>query len=138
MAQHIQQLHTDRKTAFNDKKSELANMGFLNEANYDLSDLYFGLQQLHSSEKYGESSQQFSLYLKIALILIELTAVLTPLYFSQLSVYSLRMQQRWRNYQQEDDELAQSIHNTKRELGLEELQYDLQTKRFFRKQMLGE
>lgn len=138
LTQQIQQLHNDRETAFNDKKSELANMGFLNEADYDFSDLYSGLQQLHASDKYGESSQQFSLYLKIALILIELTAVLTPLYFSQLSVYSLRMQQRWRNYQQEDDELAQRIHNTKRELELEELEYDLQTKRFFRKQMLGE
>lgn len=75
-------------------EERLQKGGFRAIANYGPLDRRLGLQRLHNDPELGPAARQFSMELKIVVILFELSPVLVAVFFAPFSFFSLQMQEK--------------------------------------------
>lgn len=95
-------------------EDQLKLAGILTAATYDPLDRRIGLALLHEHPVFGAAAREFSLQLKIVVILIELAPVLVTVFFSPFSFMAVRMRRK-RDDALSEDRNAQKITQAKEE-----------------------
>lgn len=116
-------LRDSKDLKLNQETSLLEDAGLKFNTDYGLLSRYIGLKKLHENEEIGEAAREFSLMLKVVIVLIELSAVIVAIFFSPFSFYSHKMRAK------RDDILANYQHVNVLQRELEEQQEILSTEK---------
>lgn len=130
----------------NDEEELLTKSGYKYDTEYGLLTRYIGLKQLHEDEEIGETAKEFSLMIKLIIILIELSAVIVAIFFSPFSFYHVKMRAKkdiienndindaHKNYEYTNEILLllKQVHNNEREIS--DLARDIDIERDIRKE----
>ena len=139
-------LKKNKYIKLNDEEELLTKSGYKYDTEYGLLTRYIGLKQLHEDEEIGETAKEFSLMIKLIIILIELSAVIVAIFFSPFSFYHVKMRAKkdiienndindaHKNYEYTNEILLllKQVHNNEREIS--DLARDIDIERDIRKE----